>query len=194
MAQYDVDPATAGTTDVVITFPSKYENCNAVNGVWNGQRFAATPFGCAPGGEEVVCTIYDRQENYFEEEAGFISPGDQEDPCTLPREVNIIALSEAGGLGLRGDLGFATGGLPAGESGWVDVDLVRNFGSAVIHREIFPDAITQDILGAYVRGYHGLPTLSLVLQEFQNIGEGRFYGNTVPPLFDCPVIIKAGQS
>lgn len=197
IAQYDVDPITAGKTLVVVTFPNKYENCTVSNGSWVGDAIPLPPFECA-GSEEIVCTIYDRLENFQEEDEEFISPSPTPGRCTLDREVNIIELAlTSNDPDDRADQVFATGALPAGESGWLDLDLARNPAGAIIHgQSVVGGAMTQgdnNILSVYLDGYHGLPTVGLVMQEFFNGNVGGTYGNTVPPLYEQTVLL-AGES
>jgi hypothetical protein len=193
IAQYDVEDATNGSTLVVVTFPTKYENCTVVNGTWNGQIAGIDgPFECTAS-EEITCTIYDRLENFFEEEQGFISPTPDPGKCTLDREVNVIQLAQTNAdLDDRADQIFATGGLPAGDSGWLDLDLARNPNGTVIHSQQTADGV-NNVLGIYMGGYHGLPTLGLVMQEFFNGNVGGTYGNTVPPLYE-QTLLRPGES
>ncbi|MDG2305226.1 MAG: hypothetical protein P8R42_11345 [Candidatus Binatia bacterium] len=192
IAQYDVEDTTAGRTLVVVTFPTKYENCNATNGTWTGPLPANGPFECGAT-EEVTCTIYDRLENFFEEEEGFISPSPEAGRCTLNREVNVIQLAQsAADADGRADQVFATGSLPAGDSGWLDLDLARNLSGTVIHKQVIGDG-ENNVLGIYMGGYHGMPTVGLVIQEFFNGSVGGVYGNTVPPLYE-QTLLRPGES
>lgn len=192
IAQYDAEDATNGRTLVVVTLPNKYENCIAVNGTWNGPTTANGPFECTAS-EEITCTIYDRLENFFEEEQGFISPSPEAGRCTLDREVNIIQLAQsAADKDDRADQVFATGSLPAGESGWLDLDLARNKGGVVIHKQVIGDG-ENNVLGIYMGGFHGLPTVGHVMQEFFNGNVGGTYGNTVPPLYE-QTLLRPGES
>jgi hypothetical protein len=192
IAQWDADPGTLGANDLVITFPNKYENCNANGGVWTGPFYGNTPFECGNVGEEAVCTIYDRFENFLEEQEGFISPSTEGPPCRLPREVNIISIGPGDALGDRADIHFNTNGLET-TAGWVDIDLARNQEGNVIHLEEFLDDDLHDILGVYLHGYWGLPTLGLSIQEYSNFSVGGTYGSADAPLYE-QVILKPGQS
>ncbi|MDG2304641.1 MAG: hypothetical protein P8R42_08270 [Candidatus Binatia bacterium] len=192
VAQYDVEDTTAGRTLVVVTFPDKYENCSAANGTWTGPTTANGPFECGST-EEVTCTIYDRLENFFEEEEGFISPSPTAGRCTLDREVNVIQLAQSAvDADGRADVVFATGSLPAGSSGWLDLDLARNLLGTVIHKQVI-GAGENNVLGIYMGGYHGLPAVGLVIQEFFNGSVGGVYGNTVPPLYE-QTLLRPGES
>ena len=192
IAQYDVEDATSGRTLVVVTFPNKYENCFAVNGSWTGPTSANGPFECADT-EEVTCTVYDRLENFQEEEQGFISPSPDPGRCTLDREVNILQLAQsASDQDDRADQVFTTGTLPAGDSGWLDLDLARNPAGVVIHKQVIGPG-ENNILGIYMGGFHGLPTVGHVLQEFFNGNVGGTYGNTVPPLYE-QTLLRPGES
>ena len=192
MAQYDVEDATNGSTLVVLTFPTKYENCAAANGTWTGPTSANGPFECAAS-EELTCTIYDRLENFVEEEQGFISPSPEPGKCTLDREVNVIQLAQsAADADDRADQTFTTGALPAGDSGWLDLDLARNPQGVVIHKQVI-GAGENNVLGIYMGGYHGLPVVGHVMQEFFNGNVGGTYGNTVPPLYE-QTLLRPGES
>ena len=192
IAQYDVEDATNGRTLVVVTFPNKYENCFAVNGTWTGPTSANGPFECASS-EEITCTVYDRLENFQEEEQGFISPSPDPGRCTLDREVNIIQLAQsASDADDRADQVFTTGTLPAGDSGWLDLDLARNPAGVVIHKQVAMPGILN-VLGIYMGGIHGLPTVGHVMQEFFNGNVGGTYGNTVPPLYE-QTLLRPGES
>ena len=195
VAQYDVDPTTGGRTLVVVTFPNKYENCSASNGTWTGATAANGPFECGAS-EEVVCTIYDRLENYVEEDEGFISPNPAPGRCVLDREVNVLQLAlSAADADPRADQVFATGALPAGESGWLDLDLARNPSGTVIHSQVANPLgdFAPNVLGMYVAGAQGLPAVGLEIQEFFNGNVGGTYGNTVPTLYE-QTILMPGES
>ncbi len=187
IAQYDVDPITAGRTLVVVTFPNKYENCAASNGTWTGSLDPESPFECGAQ-EEIVCTLYDRLENYVEEDEDFISPNPAPGRCVLDREVNVLQLAlSAADQDPRADQVFATGALPAGQSGWLDLDLVRDPDGNVIHEQNIPAIIANypnNVLGMLVTGTQGLPAEGLVIQEFFNGNVGGSYGNTVTPLYE----------
>jgi hypothetical protein len=192
VAQYDVDPITGGKTFVVVTFPNKYENCAASNGTWSGATSANGPFSCESS-EEIVCTIYDRLENYVEEEEGFISPSPAPGTCTLDREVNIIELAlTTANADSRADKTFQTNVLPAGQSGWLDLDLARNPAGTVIHGQSGLEEVAN-ILSVSFGGFHGLPTVGLVMQEFFNGNVGGTYGNTVAPLYEQAILLP-GES
>jgi len=192
IAQWDADPGTLGSNDLVITFPNKYENCNAGGGVWGGPFYPQTPFECGNIGEEAVCTIYDRFENFIEEEEGFISPSVEGPPCRLPREVNIISIGPGDDPGERAEIHFNTSSLET-TAGWVDIDIARNQNGDVIHVEEFFSDTVHDILGVYLHGYWGLPALGLSIQEYSNFSVGGTYGSADAPLYE-QVILKPGQS
>lgn len=200
VGQYDLTGLTNGRTKVVVAFPNKYENCsiNVAGTDWSAPLLPGTPFECAAIGEEVNCTIYDRLENFNKfggDEGGFISPTPPtSERCRLPREVMVIGLRNGPGQEENADLTFDTSSLPAGESGWLELNLARNLSGVVAHSQLFPDTVTQDILGTYVQGYNGLPALALVLQEYSNDSEGGTFGNTVPAAFSSPDVIVPGGS
>lgn len=195
MSQYDVSLLTAGDTDIIVTLPTKYANCtlNAKQDNYIAKRYPATSFGCGPDGEEIACTVYNREEEFDSPEEPPFSPGEPDQACQLPRELTVLHVSESGGLGALGDVGFATGNLDPSDSGWIDLDLVRNAQGVIVHREQFPNSRTHDILGAYLQGYRGLPATGLVSQEFFNGVAGGTYGAIVPSLAE-QVILKPGQS
>lgn len=104
--------------------------------------------------------------------------------CTLDREVNVLQIAlSAAGQDDRADQVFATGSLPAGESGWLDLDLIGSPGGVVIHQQATPWG-ANNILGTYREGFRGLPTVGLVMQEFFNANVGGAYGNTGPLLYE----------
>jgi len=197
IAQYDLEAATAGSTDLAVTLPTKYANC-AVNAGptgaegWTGAKLVAkTPFSCANGGEAALCTIYDRMENIEVDVNIPVSPAPgAEGPCALKREVYVYSLTYGGGASdptspVRGDEVVNTSGLPYGESGWFEVNLAGAGG--IEHRsEFFAD--TYDILGGYVGGFNGLPAIGLVLQEFENGNAGGIYGNAVPAIYEQDIL------
>jgi hypothetical protein len=195
ISQYDVATATAGSTNVVVTLPTKYANCllNAAQNNYVARRYPQTSFTCSSLGEEIACTVYNREEEFDSPEEPPFSPGEPDEACVLPRELTIFHLSVDGGLGALGDIGFATGNLDPSDSGWLDLDLVRNAQGAIVHQEEFPNVTTHDILGAYLFGYRGLPATGLVVQEFFNGNVGGTYGATVPSLAE-QVVLKPGQS
>ncbi len=187
VGQYDIDPATAGKTNFVITLPTKYRNCNASPAGALSKRYAATPFQCvANPGEEITCTVYDRLENLAE--GGFTSPSETE-RCFLPRELTIFGLP--GSINADDILTLAdTFETP---SGWVALQLDDDTAGQVLHREIFPNAITHDILGGRLQGYRGLPALGIKLQEYENGNVGGTYGALLKMQADDPVLF-IGQS
>lgn len=195
VSQYDVNTLTSGSTDVIVTLPTKYANCqlNPQGTNYASKRYPGTSFQCAPAGETISCTVYNREEEFDSPETPPFSPGEPEQECLLPRELTIFHISEAGGLGPLGDVGFATGNLDPSDSGWLDLDLVRDADGNIVHQEIFVNSITHDILGAYLAGYRGLPATGLVAQEFFNGNVGGTYGATVPSLAE-QVVLKPGQS
>jgi hypothetical protein len=187
VGQYDIDPATAGQTNFIFTQVTKYRNCNVSAGGALSKAYAATPFACvANPGEEVTCTLYDRLENLAE--GGFTSPSET-DRCFLPRELTILGLP--GSVNADDILGLADSfETPAG---WLAVELDDDTNGQVLHREIFPNATTHDILGGRVQGYRGLPVIGMKLQEYRNGAVGGAYGLLIPMQADDPILFP-GQS
>lgn len=190
VGQYDISPTTAGKTNFILTMPTKYRNCNvspigALSKAYAGPF--GTPFQCvANPGEEVTCTLYDRLENLAE--GGFTSPSETE-RCFLPRELTIFGLP--GSINADDILSLAdTFETPAG---WLAIQLDDDVQGQVLHREIFPNAITHDILGGRVQGYRGLPIIGMKLQEYTNGAVGGAYGLLIPMQADDPVLFP-GQS
>ncbi|MBY0278133.1 hypothetical protein K2Z84_22590 [Candidatus Binatia bacterium] len=201
VSQYDVDPTTAADTNVVVTLPTKYVNCN-LNGQGTNyatKRYAGTSFQCAPEGEEISCTLYNREEEFDSPEEPPFSPSEPGEACRLPKELTIINITDdpnvPGILGGFGDVVFntAAANFDPKDSGWLDLDLVRNASGNIVHREIFPNDTTHDILGAYLHGYRGLPAIGLVAQGFFNGVAGGVYGSIVPSLAE-QVVLKPNQS
>ena len=187
VGQYDISPATAGTTNFILTQPTKYRNCNVSASGALSKAYAQTPFACvANPGEEVTCTLYDRLENLAE--GGFTSPSETE-RCFLPRELTIFGLP--GSINADDILSLAdTFETPAG---WLAIELDDDVQGQVLHREIFPNAITHDILGGRVQGYRGLPIIGMKLQEYTNGAVGGAYGLLIPMQADDPILMP-GQS
>lgn len=187
VGQYDIDPTTAGQTNFILTQPTKYRNCNVSPSGALSKAYAATPFSCvANPGEEVTCTLYDRLENLAE--GGFTSPSETE-RCFLPRELTILGLP--GSINADDILTLAdTFETPAG---WLAIELDDDTAGQVLHREIFPNAITHDILGGRVQGYRGLPVIGMKLQEYTNGAVGGAYGLLIPMQGDDPILMP-GQS
>jgi len=187
VGQYDISPATAGKTNFVITLPTKYRNCNASPAGALSKRYPQTPFQCvANPGEEITCTVYDRLENLAE--GGFTSPSETE-RCFLPRELTIFGFP--GSINADDILALAdTFETPAG---WVAIQLDEDTSGNVLHREIFPNATTHDILGGRLQGFRGLPALGIRLQEYENGNVGGTYGALLKMQGDDPVLF-IGQS
>ncbi len=187
VGQYDIDPLTAGKTNFVITLPTKHVNCNVNSLGGLTKAYPATSFQCiANPGEEVTCTLYDRLENLAE--GGFTSPSETE-RCFLPREVTILGLPNSD----NADDILALAASFETPSGWLAIQLDDDIQGNVVHREIFPDSNTHDILGGRVQGYRGLPALGLRLQQYENGNVGGTYGAIVKMQADDPVLF-IGQS
>jgi hypothetical protein len=194
--QYDIEAITAGDTKMIVTTPGKHLYCATLG-------TDVPPFQCqitspawdpagirlgALGGEEIDCEVYDRMENFFKVEdpegCGFVSPCEPPpvvpERCYLPYEQTIIGIEPTEELGTGADVQFLTGFLPAGSSGWVELDLTRNLENQTIHSESGGDPSYMSILGITVSGYVGLPATGLVLQTFENGSAGGTYGNAIP--------------
>jgi hypothetical protein len=207
--QYDIEQITAGNTMMVVTTPGKHLYCNDL-----GKD--VPPFQCEPTneawdpagivlgateGEEIDCEVYDREENFFQPdpdpECGFVSPCEPPpvvpERCYLPYEQTIISIKATEDLGTGADVQFLTGYLPAGASGWVELDLTRNLEGTTIHSETSGDPSDMSILGIPVQGYVGLPATGLVLQTFENGAAGGTYGNAIPMTSNQQIIFP-GQS
>ncbi len=207
--QYDIEQLTAGNTMMVVTLPGKHLYCDTLD-------VAVPPFECqttnptwdpdgitlgAFGGEEIDCEVYDRMENFFKpdepEGCGFVSPCEAPpvvpERCYLPYEQTIIGISATEDLGTGADTQFLTGFLPAGASGWVELDLSRNLEGATIHTETGGDPSYMQILGNSVQGYVGMPATGLVLQTFENGSAGGTYGNAIP-MTSTQQILFPGQN
>ncbi len=186
LAQYDIESVTAGTTDLVVTLPTKGLVCgNDVEGP------AAPPFQCQTrvgltvAGEEIGCRVWDRLEHDVQPDQPIFSPATDED-CLLPFELTILGIAQtADAVTPRADAALLTGSLPAPESGWVELDLASNSDGTVSHGEVVEDGLggaELNVQGVGVYGYEGLPAVALVLQEFQNGNVGGTYGDTVAAL------------
>ncbi len=79
-------------------------------------------------------------------------------------------------------------------AGWLAVELDDDTNGQVLHREIFPNANTHDILGGRVQGYRGLPIIGMKIQEYRNTAlTGGAYGLLIPMQADDPILFP-GQS
>ena len=185
VGQYDISPTTAGKTNFILTQSTKYRNCNVSASGALSKAYPATPFACvANPGEEVTCTLYDRLENLAE--GGFTSPSETE-RCFLPRELTILGLP--GSINADDILSLAdTFETPAG---WLAIELDDDTAGQVLHREIFPNATTHDILGGRVQGYRGLPIIGMKLQEYTNGAVGGAYGLLIPMQADDPILFQS---
>jgi len=204
--QYDIEQLTAGNTMMVVTTPGKHLYCTTLG-------TDVPPFQCqvtseawdpagirlgAVGGEEIDCEVYDRMENFFTpddpEGCGFVSPCEPPpvvpERCYLPYEQTIIGIEATEQLGTGADVQFLTGFLPAGASGWVELDLSRNLEGSTIHSET---GGFMAMLGIPVNGYVGLPATGLVLQTFENGSAGGTYGNAIPMTSNQQILFP-GQS
>jgi len=187
VGQYDISPTTAGRTNLVVTLPTKYRNCNASPGGSLSKAYAQTPFACvANPGEEITCTIYDRLENLAV--GGFTSPSETE-RCFLPRELTILGFPGS----INADDQLAVPDTAVTPSGWAALELDDDQSGQVLHREIFPDPNTHDILGGRVQGYRGLPALGLKIQTYENGNVGGSYGAIIKLQADDPILM-IGQS
>lgn len=191
VSQYDISPVTAGKANFIVTLPTKYANCN----FGGGKTFPTTPFSCdALNGEPITCTLYDRLENLADE--GFVSPTES-DSCSLPRELTILGLEtdENPPRVVSYNYDFSLG-VPDNfltPAGWLALELDNDAAGEVIHREIFANDSTFDVLGGRVRGYRGLPALGLRLQQYENGALAGTYGALVKMQGDDPVLF-IGQS
>ncbi|MFP6662695.1 MAG: hypothetical protein VCC00_00665 [Deltaproteobacteria bacterium] len=159
VAQYDIEAGTSGSTNIVLTLPNKHLYC--AGGGANG------PFQCDAAGEQVGVELYDRREN-------FAAEGD----ARLPYEVTVVSITADGLPRGNADIAWQPGVGLSMESGWLTIDLTRNFDGVLVHEE--SDA-SLSVLGMPVDGYRGLPTIALVLQEFISdaTAAGSTYGSTV---------------
>jgi hypothetical protein len=187
VGQYDIDPTTAGKTNFVVTLPTKYRNCIASTSGALSKAYPGTSFSCvANPGEEVTCTVYDRLENL--QQGGFTSPSETS-RCFLPRELTILGLPGS----INADEILTPPDNAKTPSGWVAIELDDDIAGQVLHREIFPDSVTHDILGGRLQGYRGLPALGIKIQEYQNGNVGGAYGAMIKMQADDPVLFT-GQS
>ena len=179
--QYDNDPSDGANTHLVLTFPTKHDHCG-----FSLPSSADAPFFCtgngtvAGGGEQVGCIIYDRLENKQTAGQPFISPAPPQQRCLLPREVTIIALRGDSGISPRADLNFNTN-FNGNVSGWLDMNLISDTSDPAtqVHQLLGLDPNLVDLLGSGWTGFQGLPTLTLILQEYFNGNVGGVFGNSV---------------
>jgi hypothetical protein len=194
---YSVEPDIHAKFSQIVTFPTKhfhfekhiprrldYTLCLDPAGTWCvtiGDPFSGTT---ANTGEEVVPTIYDRNENPFKPETGFWSPRSTP-TISLPWEVNVVGLYSGTVptvpvIGERNNVAWTTGGFL---SGWMWIDLHYDSTGMHIHGA---DSLSDPYfghLGNAFDEYHGLPALSLALQEFSNANVGGAYGVIFPAFY-----------
>jgi hypothetical protein len=190
--QFDIESGTGGQTRIVATLPTRSFACSDSPGS------PRAPFECLPQGEEVACTVHDRVGSYNPDPLqppplGGIPPP-AEPFCRLPRDLSILAVRDSYD-DPAADFSLWTWELPAGSSGGVEIDLARDAGGALIHREYYAEnSDILNVLGPPVRGYQGLPLLGVVVQEFENGNVGGHYGNTVALGSFGAVVYSAGGS
>lgn len=190
VAQYDIDPITAGGTNVVFTLPNKLLYCPV--------NVANNPFQCDAAGEDVRVDIYDRWERFNTPEEpepcteSPCPPPAEDSPTKLPYEVNIVSITADGSTKNNADMAWSPDEDLTQTSGWITVDMTSDYQSVLRHQEVNANL---SVLGTAVNGYRGLPTIALVLQEFTNdtTAAGSTYGNTVPATTSQQVLL-AGQS
>jgi len=198
-AQYDVEAGTLGSTHLVVNLPTKRVTCGALN-------VDVPPFQCETNpndndpptnGEEVTCTVYDRLEHFVTEDDPIFSPAPPTTRCFLPYELSIIEIvnGPSNVHSERADFALSSQTLPAGDSGWVDLDLAHTPAGGLVHFDVFAADTVHNIQGIFVNGYTGLPAVGLVLQEFNNNNPAvaGTYGNTVPMVGETSYILP-GQS
>lgn len=201
IGQFDADTTTAGTTHLVVNLPTKRITCQQGAGAVPPYECLTNPNDNDPptSGEEITCTVYDRLEHFVTEDDPIFSPAPPSTRCYLPYELSIIEVVDGptNVHSSRADYALSSQTLPAGESGWVDLDLARTPTGGLVHREVFPAPWTDhNIQGIFVGGYIGLPAIGLVLQEFQNNNPAvaGTYGNTVPMIAETSYILPGNQS
>ncbi len=184
IAQYDIEAVTAGTTDLIVTLPTKGLVCgNDFEGPPQAPFQCQTTTGLDMVGEEVGCRVWDRLEHYVLQDEPIFSPSADPKICVLPYESTIIGVARTAETATeRADVVLLSGSLPSPESGWVELDLANDNAGLLLHGEVVSDGQggpELNVQGIGVFGYEGLPALALVLQEFQNGNVGGSYGNTV---------------
>jgi len=171
---YSIESDIHGQFSLIITLPTKHFH-------FGGRPLYTThtpPFTGihANDGEAVDVTIFDRDEHTALQ--GYTSP-QSETLYSLPWEVNVIGLFPTAptrpALGYRDNVAWSTGTF---NSGWLWVDLYNK-----VH---FVDKKYFGHLGIEFDGYNGLPAISLVIQEFQNLllTPAGYYGDILPAFYE----------
>jgi len=197
---YDINPDIASKFSMIVTFPTKHFHFakqdptrTNYNRLGDTQGFGGRPFSgdTANSGEVIDVVIFDREENPFTPEVGFTSP--QTTPTiSLPYEVNVIGLypetvpaSFPTTAQQRNNVGLPTGGFT---EGWFWIDLYRDQNGLEKHvgvpmSWVDPAWTLFEFFGQLFTEYHGLPTLSIALQEFTNGNVGGAYGTMFPAFY-----------
>lgn len=170
-AAYSIEEEIGAKASLIITFPTKHFHYNAARDRIAGSN---NPFQASKenAGEEIVLTVFDRNENKITPEKSWWSPPPVVPPLSLPYEVNICGMypglsPTTGGYSDRNNVAF-----PAGEfkTGWIWVNMSAKYAEPVLidYYEYFGNT--------YI-GYYGLPALALQLQEATNFAVGGYYGD-----------------
>jgi hypothetical protein len=199
MPQYDIDvPDDGGVTHIVINTPTKHVVCPAPSGHYTNTPHP--PFSCqgqdsngSEGGEQIGCLPYNRIEKFpFSED--IFSPG-VTNLCILPREVTVFGIENGQSVDdPRADRQIDVSSISPPLSGWVDFNLFQDpKAGGQVHQQTHLDPTLVDFLATGFTGYHGLPALSLILQEYQNNQFAGVYGSSTPPPYEV-WLLKPGQS
>jgi hypothetical protein len=187
---YSIENSINAAFSLIVTLPTKHFHFGGRPNYTLGLKSVAYPEPFtgehANYGEKIGVHIFDRNENPYEPEEGWWSPRDKP-TIVLPWEVNVIGLYQSQGpslpaIGQRNNVGFTTGGF---DSGWLWLDL-SIYDDALGHYVHLVEGVDTlfDHLGHYFWGYHGLPALSLALQEFSNGNVGGYYGAIFPAFYE----------
>lgn len=202
MGQYDQASLTAGRTNLIVTLPTKYANCQGDlpgNPRTGDIPALENPFTCGTS-ETISCTVYDRVENFENPEdggGGVISPPREGGRCTLPRESTIIGI-RAGSVRGEADFVLDPAGLPGCQAdpthcaGWVELELT-GAQHGTVRNILFGNQGQNNLEGIFVSGYQGLPSLGLVQQEFTNGKVGGAFGAIVEATYDDPILLAPGS-
>ena len=189
---YSIETNINAAFSLIVTLPTKHFHFGIRPNYILGSTSEASPPPFtgqhANYGEKIGVHIFDRLEHPFEPEEGWWSPRDKP-TIVLPWEVNLIGLYQGSGpslpaIGQRNNLGFSTG-TPGFQTGWLWLDL--SIWGDTTNLDHYVHLGSGDFfvhLGNLFDGYHGLPAISLALQEFSNGNVGGYYGAIFPAFYE----------
>jgi hypothetical protein len=179
-AEWFIDPALGGGTDIVFNFPTKslYVPSGAA---CSGATSSTSPAGLrpfttnfcrpAPGGapESVAISAYDREERTSVTQLDF-SPTTSPGVPTLPYEAQVVTINNTNVLGSTQSRNITP---PTGTSGWIRFDFTSNPGHTL---SSVPGA-TRNGVACGTLTLRGLPVTGFSAQKFSNGNVGGVLSN-----------------